>query len=300
MPNTLTTTGLVCLGIFAPSSSALHRPTTMHFFANSRATLLLVTTAALCLTVTRAHIVVQDNFVDEAARQNLLSQLPDQACFKHTLDLPGQLYQCLLSVLHPTNVAEVTVETAVPAKGEWRALAAHKDSFDDESVVGGQVGLVYLEGDGRMIFQHEATGKETVVDVKPGRFLSWDNAIYTHTLIPGNTPRRLLGPMAFRDGGMKSIGAAVPTDQTTRVYYMIVKKDDHAETFLFDSLVPQLEDWCSKITIHVMIGMLSANCTTGLIEASSKSKDVSAIDILNGLPEVVTLSAGLPHLYAAR
>lgn len=70
----------------------------------------------------------------------------------------------------------------------------------------GHVGLLYLEGDGRLLFHHEDTGEETVVEVKPGRFVSWNNAMYTHTLVPGNTPRRLLGPMAFRDGGLLSVG----------------------------------------------------------------------------------------------
>ena len=68
------------------------------------------------------------------------------------------------------------------------------------------MGLVYLDGNGRMTFTHDATGKETVVEVKPDRFLSLDNAQYTHKLEAGSIPRRILGPMAFRDGIMQSIG----------------------------------------------------------------------------------------------
>ncbi|GAB5037093.1 Hypothetical protein NocV09_06100010 [Nannochloropsis oceanica] len=266
----------------------------MHSFVTSRVTRLLATVVALCFMVTCGHIIVEDNFVDDTARKSLLAQLPAQVRFRHTLELPGQLYERLVTVLNPIDAARTTAPTFVPASGKWDAVAAHKDSFGDKSLVGGQVGLVYLEGDGHILFQHEVTGKKTVVDVKPGRFLSWDNEIYTHTLIPGNMPRRLLGPMAFRGGGMQCIGTAPPESQTKRVYYMIVKKDDLTKTFLFDSLVPQLEDWCHKITLHVTIGIVSANCTTALIESSSKSKDSNAIDILNGLPEVVTLISGLP------
>lgn len=82
--------------------------------------------------------------------------------------------------------------------------------------------------------------------------------------------------------------------QTNRVYYIVVKKDFQTQTFLFDSLVPKLEAWCNKITIYKPIGMISANCTIKLIEASSSDEGASAIDILNGLPEVVTLTANLP------
>ncbi len=184
----------------------------MRFIASSRASLLLVATAAaLCLPSALAHITVEDNFVDDAVREDILAQLPEQTRFKHTLDLPGQLYQRILSVLHPSNTDLSLTETSVPTRGEGRFVSAHKDVFEDRSTVEGPVGLIYLEGDGRMLFQHEVTGEETVVDVRPGRLLSWDNSIYTHTLIPGDMPRRFLGPMAFRDGGMQSIGGPAPT-----------------------------------------------------------------------------------------
>lgn len=77
---------------------------------------------------------------------------------------------------------------------------------------------------------------------------------------------------------------------------MVVKKDPDTKTFLFETLVPKLEEWCSKITIYVPIGIVSANCTTELIQASNTAGSVNAIDVLNALPEVVTLSANLPQL----
>jgi hypothetical protein len=82
--------------------------------------------------------------------------------------------------------------------------------------------------------------------------------------------------------------------QTNRMYYIVVKKDVQTKIFLFDSLVPKLEPWCNKITMYIPIGMVSANCTKELIEASATNTGATAVDILNGLPEVVTLSANLP------
>ncbi|GAB5037310.1 Hypothetical protein NocV09_07100180 [Nannochloropsis oceanica] len=179
----------------------------MRLIASSRSLLLAAAAAALCLPSALAHITVEDNFLDEAAREDILAQLPGQTRFKHTLDVPGQLYQRLMSIINPSNTDLSHTETSVPAKGEGRFVPAHKDVFEDNALADGQVGLVYLEGDGRMLFQHEVTGEETVVDVQPGRLMSWDNSVYTHTLIPGDLPRRILGPMAFRDGGMQSIGS---------------------------------------------------------------------------------------------
>ncbi len=178
----------------------------MRFIAFSRSLLLAATGAALCLPSALAHITVEDNFLDETMREDILAQLPGQTRFKHTLDVPGQLYQRLLSIIHPGNTDLPLTETSVPTKGEGRFVPAHKDVFEDNALADGQVGLVYLEGDGQMLFQHEVTGEETVVDVQPGRLMSWDNSVYTHKLIPGDTSRRFLGPMAFRDGGMQSIG----------------------------------------------------------------------------------------------
>ncbi len=62
------------------------------------------------------------------------------------------------------------------------------------------MGVLYLSGNGQMALTHMGTGQETVVDVKPGRFLSWDNAAFTHRLVGGETARRMVGPMTVKDG----------------------------------------------------------------------------------------------------
>jgi hypothetical protein len=180
----------------------------MPLFVSSRY-LLSIATAVLCLTSSFSHakIVVEDNFIDEATRENLLAQLPSEMHrFKQTVDLPGKVYKRLLSVLHPENSEVFPSQLTAPARGQKGMVAAHKDTFEDSSSADKQVGLVYLEGDGRMQLKNDLTGEETIIDVKPGRFLSWDNRHYTHQLLAGSMPRRILGPMAFRDGGFQSIG----------------------------------------------------------------------------------------------
>lgn len=132
--------------------------------------------------------------------------------------MPSILYGRLLSVLQPGAEGR---NLQAPVRGEQGPVAAHKDHFADGSVAAAQVGLVYLEGDGRMTFTHDATGTETVVDVKPGRFLSWNNAEYTHVLEAGLAPRRMLGPMAFKDGLLQSIEGGPrppPIDYVAQAY----------------------------------------------------------------------------------
>jgi hypothetical protein len=182
----------------------LHRkpPSTTKLTFTPRA-LLLATAAAATLCLSRADILVQDGFLDETTVADVVQQLPGTARFRDVVDLPSTLYGRLLSVLQPGAEGR---NLQAPVRGEQGPVAAHKDHFADGSVAAAQVGLVYLEGDGRMTFTHDATGKETVVGVKPGRFLSWNNAEYTHVLEAGLAPRRMLGPMAFKDGLLQSIG----------------------------------------------------------------------------------------------
>lgn len=178
--------------------------------------LLLATAAAATLCLSRADILVQDGFLDETTVTYVMQQLPASGAsrFRDVVDLPSTLYGRLLSVLQPGAEGR---NLQAPVRGEQGPVAAHKDHFADGSMAAAQVGLVYLEGDGRMTFRHDATGKETVVDLKPGRFLSWNNAEYTHVLKAGLAPRRMLGPMAFKDGLLQSIGGS-PADYVAQSY----------------------------------------------------------------------------------
>ena len=68
------------------------------------------------------------------------------------------------------------------------------------------VGVVYLAGEGVMHFMDEVTGEETSVDVRPGRFISWSNERYTHSVVrsteASSVPRHMLGKYINHiDGG---------------------------------------------------------------------------------------------------
>ena len=59
----------------------------------------------------------------------------------------------------------------------------------------GQVGVVYLEGQGDFVFTDVATGDEHRVAIEPGKLISWPNAHFRHRVEDFVGARRLLGPM---------------------------------------------------------------------------------------------------------
>ena len=122
--------------------------------------------------------------------------------------MPASLYGRLLIAFASENATNGAIEsTVVPARGARGDVAPHQDRFAHSGgAAGGTVGLVYLAGDGRLTFTYKETGEEKRVDVKPGRFLAWDNAAYTHTLVAGGAARAMLGPMAFKDGAFRAVG----------------------------------------------------------------------------------------------
>ena len=116
--------------------------------------LLLATAAAATFCLSRADILVQDGFLDETTVADVAQQLPGAPRFRDVVDLPSALYGRLLSVLQPGAEGR---NLQAPVRGEQGHVAAHKDHFADGSMAAAQVGLVYLEGDGRMTFTHDAT-----------------------------------------------------------------------------------------------------------------------------------------------
>jgi len=93
--------------------------------------LLLVTAAAATLCLSRADIRVQDGFLDETTRADLLAQLPVQSRFKDSVKLSTSLYDRLRFAIDPVAAAATTTpsDTEVPTKGERRFVPAHKDTF---------------------------------------------------------------------------------------------------------------------------------------------------------------------------
>ncbi len=84
-----------------------------------------------------------------------------------------------------------------------KGFGNHKDRYrtaladEPRVVVEGQVGVLYLGGDGRMVFTRDATGQETSIDIRANRFIAWNNSDYTHRVEQpaGGMPRRILGPL---------------------------------------------------------------------------------------------------------
>jgi hypothetical protein len=155
-----------------------------------------------------AEITIQDDFVDESGLTQLLDKFPAKVGkhFRQMVDVPLSLYERMVDLVVLSHherkalaAAAATTAVQLPARREYTSFLEHKDVYADMSAVDQNIGLLYLKGDGVMRFTHDETGEETHVDVKPGRFLTWDNSAYTHFVIPGQQIREMVGPVAFKD-----------------------------------------------------------------------------------------------------
>lgn len=171
-----------------------------------------------------ASLHVEDDFLDAIEPSGLVAQLPTsaEAKFQQLVDVPASLLGRLVSALapgQPVKAASVAATTAVPARSERGNFGHHQDVFahNNDLVTENSVGLIYLGGDGHMAFRDKTTGEETVVDVKPGRFLAWDNTLYTHSLVAGKKARMMVGPMAFKDGMFHQVGHGSHWDTTRQL-----------------------------------------------------------------------------------
>jgi hypothetical protein len=70
------------------------------------------------------------------------------------------LFAKLRSLLSPSEACDEAVEgsSVVPSKRSLSGYGLHKDHLPDGSLVDGMVGVVYLEGQGTMVFTHDHTG----------------------------------------------------------------------------------------------------------------------------------------------
>jgi hypothetical protein len=70
------------------------------------------------------------------------------------------LFAKLRSLLSPSEAYNEAVEgsSVVPSKRSLSGYGLHKDHLPDGSLVDGMVGVVYLEGQGTMVFTHDHTG----------------------------------------------------------------------------------------------------------------------------------------------
>ncbi len=75
--------------------------------------------------------------------------------------------------------------------------------------------------------------------MKPNRFLTWDNSLYSHILIPGQELREMVGPLTFKDAAAHMTSVAVASDSVFQAYAapLVVKPGGflkiHAQFVLF-------------------------------------------------------------------
>lgn len=259
-----------------PPQPTYHPPTTHHTAASPclagvmRLVFSFLATAvavALALVAAAARadddsiITVRDLLLDEGMAGAILAQHPDAANGKarirdYMVDLPVDLYQRVLAVIEPNATATAVRNTQAPVRGEGQPIRAHKDKHADGNVVQGPTSLLYLEGDGRMVFRHDVTGAETAVDVKPGRLLVWPNHLYTHMMEAGRVPRRMVGPMVFRDNMLQSIGNPTGTHfiAQARAQPLFVEPGGVATLTMEFMVVAWRADWADQLEIQVGMG----------------------------------------------
>jgi hypothetical protein len=139
----------------------------------------------------------------------------------------------------------------------------HADVTGSGSIVNGRVGLLYLSGQGALVFTDVVTGQEYRVKIAPNRAVSWPNAQHTHRVeaAPGHAdePRLMIGPhfasnIASGDGALVRCGAhAFAGYGMHRRYKQRTPQERKQLLCTFDgdaALVTQLK--CGLLTIVVM------------------------------------------------
>eukprot|EP00624_Nannochloropsis_granulata_P005799 evm.model.NODE_41505_length_5242_cov_29.579359.1 len=175
-----------------------------------------------------------DNVVDEASiamlktRFNLTMQTPS-VDGRRRMDVPIGVVASLETALQHRRLDLVMMQNnrtgddsdnylkhgqarfQLPIQEHKNGFGNHKDHYhrsnlyDKRVVVEGQVGLLYLDGDGQMIFTNDETKAETSIGIVAGRFIAWDNAAFTHRVVhgPSNTMRRMLGPVTWNNAAQE-------------------------------------------------------------------------------------------------
>jgi len=85
--------------------------------------------------------------------------------------------------------------------------------------------VLYLDGDGQMIFTNDESKAETSIDITPGRFIAWHNSASKHRVVHG--PRNVMGwddasqeetregKFGQAYGGLLSVCGGTQTDECT-------------------------------------------------------------------------------------
>ncbi len=171
------------------------------------------------------RILIHDRFLDDNNRAALLCRARHQTvepvpgtCNKR-LAVPSWFSNSMLSVVGRGAAAPKggEGETLVPVT---EALGDHREHQDQHvsgpnagEVADGNVGVVYLQGDGDFVLTDTTTGAEHRVPIVPGKLISWPNAGFMHRVEGASrAPRRMVGPLMF-DAASESLVAVGCADE---------------------------------------------------------------------------------------
>lgn len=100
----------------------------------------------------------------------------------------------------------------------------HVGGPNEGALADGNVGVVYLEGDGDFVLTDTASGAEHRVPIEPGKLISWPNAGFRHRVenASPSVRRRMLGPMAFDAASNALVGVGGPVQCTAVAGYECV------------------------------------------------------------------------------
>jgi len=186
--------------------------------------------------------VVVDNVLDEHSRSMLLQRFPslppENRQVRQNLLVPAELQQRI------ADIVEWCIIGDDPSEKDWKPISAHvaqshvpmpvkvsvgssramhqDTQFDangqfEETIVKGYVAVLYLEGDGEMVF--DSGLGEHAIQVTPGRLILWFNESCKHRVEASadGRARCMLGPMYISpDGLVQAVGHMGTLTETGR------------------------------------------------------------------------------------
>ncbi|CAK8997191.1 Uncharacterized protein SCF082_LOCUS5116 [Durusdinium trenchii] len=166
------------------------------------------------------HLIIIDEFIDEALQQSLLDQLEHQGLLAfEDFQLPGLVNQgtgrrAEVQVPGPVVEAARSAIGITPVESSGRgdvllpAMMSRGDVRSHRDVWGGlrshyvqtYTVIIWLQGPGSQLVL-EGTGSQHVVDAQPRRLVAFNNRHFQHAVKgPPHAVRAMVGPMAWKAG----------------------------------------------------------------------------------------------------
>ena len=257
------------------------------------------------------RILVQDRFLDDSNRAALLCRArfqsvePVPGTCRRRLAVPSWFSNSLSSVLgHAMPKSQDAGEVLLPITEVVGDHAEHQDVHVSGAGKGGladgNVGVVYLEGDGDFVLTDTATGAEHRVPIEPGKLISWPNAGFLHR-VEGASPRirrHMLGPVAFdaASNGLVGVGYATKECADLAGYECVTPEPVTLASFVGstgEACVYQCDEFYDDAFTHVWIGFNNQTNTCSCM-ASACTGFVPAPTYEYWVPEVSEF-AGYSH-----